>query len=80
VSPARIGRRGLASDSGGLTHMPEPKPGTIRSARIGEPPESREYPHEAVCLGCDQVIRLGQEMPIGPIGRWQHTGRIYGQS
>jgi hypothetical protein len=59
-------------------HKPEPLPGTIRSARIGADQNTRplEYPHEAACLHCAHVIRLGQQMPIGPIGTWQHTSRI----
>jgi hypothetical protein len=61
-------------------HRPEPRPGTIRSARVGADQGARplEYPHEAVCLHCPEVIRLGQQMPIGPIGTWQHTGRRAG--
>ena len=84
MSAAR-GRRGLSSISGGLaqpTHRAEPKPGTIRSAKLGASMYATvmEYPHEAECLHCPQIIRLGQEMPIGPIGTWQHTGRKPGES
>jgi hypothetical protein len=63
-------------------HVPAPRPGTIYSVEgspnVLKPADmrlARDYPMEAFCLGCDEIIRLGQILAIGPEGSWQHTGR-----
>ena len=91
MSPARDERCGLTLVSGGLDrktydHEPEPKPGTIYSVggpntgRVGNPRHWQDYPLEAFCLHCPEMISVGQTLPIGAVGTWQHTGRLPGQS
>jgi hypothetical protein len=90
VSAAGDERRGLTLISGGLApkiydHEPQPKLDTmysIEGPNAGRPADLRrawDYPVSAFCLHCGEMIELGQLLPIGDRGEWQHTGRLPGQ-
>ena len=66
-------------------HEAAPRPGTIYSVAgqntglRADPRLPRDYPMEAFCAGCDEIVRLESFMPIGAAGRWRHTGRKPGE-
>jgi hypothetical protein len=67
-------------------HEAEPRPGTIYSVGgintglKADPRLPRDYPMEAFCLGCGEMIRLENWLPVGAGGDWQHTGRKPGEN
>ena len=67
-------------------HKAEPRPGTIYSVGLGfntgnpgDPRLPRDYPMEAHCAGCGEMILLESFAAVGEVRDWQHTGRMPGE-
>jgi hypothetical protein len=55
---------------------------SIEGRNMGKPANLRlryDYPAEAICRGCHEVIRVDWDTETGKAGDWQHTGRRPGE-